>query len=108
MTPPRLTSAMQVSALLRRVGNDGGFGAVLARGDPTAGAIALILRERGDEPRLLVRTLATTGGYEWTESARGAAIDRWSERARSRDPDLWLIELDIPDAARFVAEMSDR
>ena len=107
MSAPRLTSALQVSALLRRVNDAGGFGAVLAKGDPTAGAIALVLRESAAEPRVVARTMAASGGYEWTESARGAAIEAWTERARQRDPDLWVVELDIPDAARFVAEMSD-
>lgn len=100
---PRLASGIKVSALLRRVGAAGGFGAVIARGDDTAGSIAIITRESG-ELRLLEPVLATSGGYEWRESASGDAVDAWVERARRRDPDLWVIELDIPDAARFVAE----
>jgi hypothetical protein len=48
--------------------------------------------------------MAMAGGYEWREAAAGDAIESWTERARRRDPDLWIIELDIPDAARFVAE----
>ena len=100
---PRLTSAIQVSALLRRVAAQGGFGAVLAKGDETAGALALVVRERGIE-RVLTRTMAPSGGYQWTEAAGGESIPAWSQRARARDPDLWIIELDIPDAARFVDE----
>lgn len=106
MTAPRLTSSLQVSALLRRVNDAGGFGAVLAKGDPTAGALALVLRGSG-EPQLVTRTLTASGGYQWTASATGAEVDSWCERARRRDPDLWIVELDIPDAARFIAEMSD-
>ncbi len=105
MTEPRLTSGLQVAALLRRVSAAGGFGAVLAKGDPTAGALALVLRS-GGEPSLVTRTMTAAGGYGWTESASGAEVDSWCERARRRDPDLWVIELDIPDAARFVAEMT--
>jgi hypothetical protein len=37
--------------------------------------------------------------------ASGDAIPAWIERARRRDPDLWVIELDIPQAEQFVAEM---
>lgn len=106
MSAPRLTSGLQVSALLRRVDRAGGFGAVLARGDATAGAMALVLRGSPAETVLVTRSLGASGTYEWTESARGDAVDAWCERARSRDPDLWIVELDIPDAARFVAEMS--
>jgi hypothetical protein len=99
----RIASGVAVSALLRRVNAAGGFGTVLYRGDATAGAIAIIARDRG-ETLALERVMAMAGGYEWREAAAGDAIDSWIERARRRDPDLWIIELDIPDAARFVAE----
>ena len=100
---PRLASGIRVSALLRRVTAAGGFGTVIARGDATAGSIAIIIRDRA-ETRILEPVLAPAGGYEWREAAAGDAIDGWTERARRYDPDLWVIELDIPDAARFVAE----
>ncbi len=96
--------------MLRRVNNGGGFGAVLARGDATAGSIAVVIRARATadlpevEDVLLSPMFAAAGGYEWLPVATGAAIAGWIERARGRDPDLWIIELDIPDAARFVAE----
>lgn len=94
---------MVVSALLRRVNAAGGFGTVLFRGDDTAGAVAIITRDRG-ETRALERVMAMAGGYQWREAAAGEAVESWIDRARRRDPDLWIIELDIPDAARFVAE----
>ena len=103
---PRLASSIKVSALLRRVNNSGGFGAVLARGDATAGSIAVVIRARAADAEdvLLSPMFAASGGYEWTPVVTGQAILSWIERARGRDPDLWVIELDIPDAARFVAE----
>jgi hypothetical protein len=103
---PRLASGVKVSALLRRVNAEGGFGAVLARGDATAGSIAVVIRarNRGEDDTLLSPMFAMAGGYEWVPVAAGEAIPGWTERARGRDPDLWVIELDIPDAARFVAE----
>ncbi|OYU16399.1 MAG: hypothetical protein CFE37_01625 [Alphaproteobacteria bacterium PA4] len=100
---PRLASGVRVAALLRQVQGRGGFGAVLARGDDTAGSIAIVTRDRG-ETRLLEPVLGMAGGYDWREVATGDAVDGWVARARRRDPDLWVIELDIPDAARFIAE----
>jgi hypothetical protein len=100
---PRLASGVKVSALLRRVSAAGGFGAVLARGDATAGSIAIVTRVRGEDT-LLSPMFAASGGYEWVAIAAGDAIAASIERARRNDPDLWVIELDIPDAARFVAE----
>lgn len=99
----RLASSVKVSALLRRVAGAGGFGAVLAKGDATAGSIAIVTRGAG-ETVLLAPVMAAAGGYEWAQQAAGDAISAWIERARRYDPDLWIVELDIPDAARFVAE----
>jgi hypothetical protein len=99
----RLASSVKVSALLRRVTAAGGFGAVLARGDPTAGSIAIVTRVAGTET-LLAPAMAVSGGYAWQPVASGEAIPAWLDRARRHDRDLWVIELDIPDAARFIAE----
>lgn len=104
---PRLASGVKVSALLRRVNAAGGFGAVLARGDATAGSIAVVTRVQGVDMLLSPMFAMSKGdgaGYEWVEVATGEAIPGWIERARRNDPDLWVVELDIPDAARFVAE----
>lgn len=103
---PRLASRVRVDALLRRVNSAGGFGAVLARGDDEAGAIAVVTRDGGEES-LHAAVLAASGRYEFAELARGDAVPAWIERARRRDPDLWVIELDIPQAGQFVAEMLD-
>lgn len=103
---PRLASRVRVDALLRRVNGAGGFGAVLARGDDEAGAIAVVTRETGEET-LRAAVLALSGRYEFAELARGDAVPAWIERARRRDPDLWVIELDIPQAGQFVAQMLD-
>jgi hypothetical protein len=100
----RLASSVKVAALLRQVSALGGFGTVLARGDATAGSIAIVTREAGVET-LLSPMFAMTGGYEWVAIASGEAVADSIERARRRDPDLWVIELDIADAARLVAEM---
>ncbi len=100
----RLASGVKVAALLRQVSALGGFGTVLARGDDTAGSIAIVTRDAGVET-LLSPMFAMTGGYEWVAIASGDAVAESIERARRRDPDLWVIELDIAGAARLVAEM---
>ena len=62
----RLTSAMLVSALIRRVGAEGGNATVLAKGDPTAGSILLICMEKGIVWSVRERILDMTGAYSWT------------------------------------------
>jgi hypothetical protein len=107
----RLTSAMLVSALLRRVSAEGGNAVIVARGDATAGSILLICLEKGARTALRERILGVDGRYGWAAVGPDAAadevdVDSWLARRRSRDPDLWIVELDIPNAERFAAEMS--
>lgn len=111
MTGARLTSQVLVSSLLRRAEAQGGFGAVLAKGDATAGAIMVILAERGVRAALLERLLQPDGSYAWQDNGRAAAGEEEFRallaRRRQSDPDLWLIELDVPGAERFAAEMNE-
>ena len=106
----RLASSVLVGGLLRRAQAEGGFGAVLAKGDPTAGAIAVILAEKGRKACFLERLLQADGSYSW-HSARQELEDeeefqKFLDRRRSFDPDLWILELDIASAERFAAEMN--
>lgn len=108
---PRIAASILATALIRKAEGEGGFGAVLAKGDPTVGSILVILLEKGDNPRLFERLLQPTGDYAWQESG-SSRIENSSEvpgfiaRLRRFDPDSWLIELDIPSAERFAAEMN--
>jgi len=110
MTEPRLASSVLVSALLRRAEAEGGFGTVLAKGDSTAGAVAVILLEKGANPRFLERLLQPDGSYSWRESGQVIENERelktFLERRQKFDPDLWILELDIASAERFAAEMN--
>ena len=107
----RLASSVLVSALLRRAQDEGGFGAVIAKGDPTAGAIAVILAEKGRKACFLERLLQPDGRYAWQSSRQ--EIENEEEfksflgRRRKSDPDLWILELDIACAERFAAEMNE-
>jgi hypothetical protein len=105
----RLPSGVLVSAMLRRVNDAGGIGTLLARGDAQAGAILVIAREKGVNPRAWERGVGaggTTGlisvGPQTPENE--AEISDYWQRRRARDPDLWVIELDIAQAKRFAAE----
>jgi hypothetical protein len=108
---PRLSSSVLAHALLRLAVGQGGFGAVLAKGDPDSGALTVILAERGERQLVLERVAGLDGRYAWTETGTQAAGNDQSfalflEKRRRFDPDLWLIELDVPSAERFAAEMA--
>lgn len=105
----RVTSALLVSALARRVHQAGGSAAVLARGDETAGGILLIACERGRDPRFLERGIGPEGKPALLPSGPASLADEseataYWQRRRARDSDLWVVELDIAGAERFAAE----
>jgi hypothetical protein len=105
----RLASGLIVNALIRRVNAEGGSAMVLAKGDAEAGAILVLALDRGDDPRFFERGLGPDGKAALVRSGPlqfddpGAVGDYW-QRRRSRDPDLWVLELDIASAERFAAE----
>ena len=109
---PRLQSSLLVTALIRRAESQGGFAAVLAKGDPTSGALLVILAERGRKLRFLERVLQPQGTYSWQGVGEEALAnteetEKFLARRRKYDPDIWLIELDVPSAERFAAEMNE-
>jgi len=103
---PRIAASVLASGLIRRAEGEGGFGAVLAKGDPTAGTILVILLERGGNPRLFERLLQPGGRYSWQEGGNPGEVPDFVAKRRRFDPDLWVLELDVPSAERFAAEMN--
>jgi len=90
---------------------EGGFATILARGDAERGSLLLIVTERGRHVAVLERMLNAAGAYDWRrggpESDAPTPGD-WLQKRRRNDPDLWLIELDVPDAERFIAETTSK
>ena len=105
--PPRLTSDFIVSALIRRVQAEGGFAAVVRRGDGTAGAIAIECLDRNVPTVLLEKGSDGDGRAVWR---RAAAVtqhdyDQRLDRLIRSDPDLWIVELNVAHAERFTDEI---
>jgi len=109
MPDARLTSEMLVGVLRRRIAAEGGFATVLAKGDAISGVILIQAVEKGHEIGLFERVSNFSGGYALMrcgprpEEGTQAMTDYVARRRRS-DPDLWVLELDIPNAERFAAE----
>lgn len=108
---PRLASGLFISALMRRVQAEGGHAMLLARGDETAGAILIQLLEKGEFYGLFERVMASETDYSWQRVGpqvldKSQENDEYVARRRDRDTDLWVIELDIANGERLIAEMS--
>ena len=105
----RLRPDVEAAALIRRVESDGGFGMVLRKGDPDQGAVLLVVTSRGRHVAFLERVLSPSGNYVWEaagpgDSAKPEEVAQFLARRARFDADSWLIELDIAEPERFIAE----
>jgi hypothetical protein len=103
----RPASGLLVSAIIRRIEAEGGHAMVLAKGDATAGAILLVIADRGETRRILERRMDFEGRYRWEATGPadlGELADYLARRRRS-DTDLWVVELDSPEAERIAGEL---
>lgn len=103
--PIRLTSAVFVASLVRRVQGDGGFAYVARRGDDSAGAVfvAVFRPDTGSyamfvpAPPSLDDETAEAGGRSFVtgpEFGDGEALRQFTESEARFDPDFWLIEIE--------------
>jgi len=104
----RVTTELWVSSLLRRAFSGGGFAAVERRGATEAGAVMIVRRGRMGDVRLYAP--AAQASYDearpeermFTELLHADGDEdarKRIERETRFDPDLWVIELEVDDAA---------
>lgn len=109
MSGDRLPAHLEVSALIRTVEAAGGFATVIAKGDQEAGVILILTSERGGIARLWERLPRLDGARRYAlvktqEADKKDEFSQYLSRRCARDPDVWIVELDIAEAERFVAE----
>lgn len=109
MTEPRLKTEFRVSAQLRRAQNEGGFGVVVRRGDPDAGAVAVKLYQGPGAVKLFIQSRDLDGKPIWREPFEEesgaeieAKIDRWLEKEVAIDRDLWIVEIEDREGRTFL------
>ena len=105
----RLSASVEAAALCRRIESEGGFAAILHKGDLERGSLLLVIRQRGQYVTCLERMLSLDGSYAWTKggpapSADESELTEFIKRRTRFDEDSWLIELDIAQPERFIAE----
>jgi hypothetical protein len=106
----RLAAHIEIAGLIRRADTLGGHAAVIRRGDREAGAILVLIAERGAFLGILERALGPTGHYGWQHRSAEKielkqSVNDYLTHRSAIDSDLWVLELDIPNAERFAAEM---
>ena len=94
---PRLAAGVWVSAYLTRLRLADIPVYVTAKGDPQAGAVVVKVALLDGTARAYERRSdLMTGARAWILLVEGAEaeVDAQLSRARGRDPDLWVIELE--------------
>ncbi len=107
----RIASGLLANSLIRSAYAVGGNAAVLAKGDATSGAILLITAEKGVVRGLWERIYDRDGRSFWAPKSvevieNKQETDDYIARERARDPDMWVIELDVPNVERFTAQLA--
>ena len=103
----RVTAKLLVDAIRRKAEAEGGNAMVLSKGDETSGSVLLALIRQGRTRQLLERSLGLDDVYRWTDagpepgSEESAYADYLSKR-RNFDPDIWVVELDLPVEADWL------
>lgn len=109
MSGPRLSSSVEAAGLIRRAEAAGDFGTILRKGDSERGSLLLLIQRRGSYVAVLERFLSADGSYCWAssgppEGTSSEDLAQFLARRARFDEDSWLIELDIAQPERFIAE----
>ncbi len=103
----RLPAHLEVAGLLRAVEAAGGFATVIAKGERDAGTLLVTCCENGRNCRAYERMPRPDGTRGWTlakaeDAENPQEFGQYLDRRRRQDSDLWIVELDIPEAERFI------
>lgn len=111
MSEGRLPAHLEVAGLIRAAEAAGGFATVLAKGERDAGVILLVTTERGENvclwerlPRLDGKRIFSVVRKRDDENVED--FQDYLDRRTERDSDIWLVELDIRESERFIAEFT--
>ena len=106
-----LSTDVWVGALIRRAEGAGAFATVLRKGDPRAGAVLVkAVDRRKGQVRLYAEATRADGERVWMRPARTeeeGELDAYVDRAVSRDPDLWVVEVEDAQGRHFLTEPVD-
>ena len=103
----RLPTHIEVNGLIRAVQAAGGFATVIAKGERDAGTLLIICCENDTNMRLYERMPQVDGTRRWVLS-RSQGVENLSDltdywrRRKQQDADLWVVELDVANAERFI------
>jgi hypothetical protein len=105
----RLKTGLSIKALIRRCDLAAVGVAVVARGDPDAGAILVKFNARDEGCLVLAQARGPDGELVWMRATGRTPVaepdaDSYIARQRRRDPDLWVVEIDTGSPGTILDE----
>ncbi|MEO0608573.1 MAG: DUF1491 family protein [Pseudomonadota bacterium] len=110
MFDERLPTHLWVDALLRRAQVDGASAFVLQRGEASRGDVLIKVADLAGSARAYVPRTSMEGDRIFIDLAgQGVGpderdVDAYVDRAKGRDRDLWIIEIEDRDGRHFLTE----
>jgi hypothetical protein len=106
---PRLKADIWIKALIRRAQVSGAFAAVVKRGDETAGSLLLKLNTLDGQAVVFIPGFDLDGQRVWRRHCGEgrtveAEADQYIQKALTRDPDLWVVEIEDTQGRSFLDE----
>ncbi|MUG89694.1 DUF1491 family protein [Bombella sp. ESL0385] len=95
-----LKSGFWIRATLRRLNQNGLIAVIAHKGDEDAGSIFIILTARDGQTAILQEDDTSWHRHNFTATATESTLQQamhYLERQKRFDPDLWIIEIDVPD-----------
>ena len=98
----RIPTHLWIEAEVRRLGAERNGVYVLARGDSDSGLVIQKISDMSGSCRLLIQQRGPDGRLVWMDALNNSVIaeseaDSYIARARARDPDLWVVEIEDRD-----------
>ena len=103
----RLTTAIWVAALLRRVELGGAYAVVATKGDAYSGAVLIKVSTLNGEAVLYRSVQGMAGERIWWPKGpqREAEIERYIAGRLQNDPDMWCVEIEDRHGRHFIDEI---
>ena len=107
MMAGRLPAHLEVAGLIRSVESAGGFATVIRKGEREAGTILILTLGRNFDSALWERMPRPDGTRPYSiaksqDIENPAEFSDYCDRRGRQDPDVWIVEVDVPNPERFI------
>ncbi len=106
---PKLKTSIWVQALIRRAEVNGASAFVARKGEPDSGAVIVKVSPLNGQACVWSSSYGRDGERRWMRATGDAFVadadaEAYIQRSRSRDADLWVIEIEDREGRDFLTE----